>query len=156
MEINITLLGQMITFGLLVWFTMKKVWPPLYKAMQERQSRIADGLAAAERGKHEQELAEKRAEEHLREAKQQAAEILSQAQKRANEIVDEAKENARVEGERMKAAAQADIDQEVNRAKEHLRAEVSRIALAGAEKVLKKEIDAKANSQVLNDLVAQL
>lgn len=156
MNINITLLGQMITFGLLVLFTMKYVWPPIMKAMQARQKRIADGLAAAERGKYEQELAEKRAQERLREAKQQAAEIVAQAQKRANEIIDEAKEAARAEGERMKAAAAADIEQEINRAKEQLRAEVSRIAIAGAEKVLKKEIDAKAHSQVLDDLVAQL
>lgn len=156
MNINITLLGQMITFGLLVWFTMKYVWPPIIKAMQEREKRIADGLAAAERGKHEQELAEKAAEDRMREAKQEAADILAQAQKRANEIVEEAKEAARTEAERIKTAAEADIEQELNRAKEQLRGKVSSIALSGAEKVLKKEIDAKTHSQVLDDLVAQL
>ncbi|MGD8643775.1 MAG: F0F1 ATP synthase subunit B [Chromatiales bacterium] len=156
MEINITLLGQMITFGLLVWFTMKKVWPPLLNAMQERQKRIADGLAAAERGKKEQELAESKIQDQLREAKQQAADIIAQAQKRGNEIVEEAKEAARSEGDRIKAAAGAEIEQEVNRAKEKLRAQVATIAVEGAERILKKEIDPKAHSQVLDDLVAQI
>ncbi len=156
MEINITLLGQMITFGLLVWFTMKMVWPPLLNAMQERQKRIADGLAAAERGKKEQELAEAKVQDQLREAKQQAAEIIAQAQKRGTEIVEEAKEAARSEGDRIKAAAGAEIEQEVNRAKEQLRAQVAAIAVEGAERILKKEIDPKAHSQVLDDLVAQI
>ena len=156
MEINITLLGQMITFGLLVWFTMKKVWPPLLNAMQDRQKRIAEGLAAAERGKKEQELAEAKVQDQLREAKQQAAEIIAQAQKRGTEIVEEAKEAARSEGDRIKAAAGAEIEQEVNRAKEQLRAQVAAIAVEGAERILKKEIDPKAHSQVLDDLVAQI
>ncbi len=156
MEINITLLGQMITFGLLVWFTMKKVWPPLLGAMQDRQKRIAEGLAAAERGKKEQELAEAKVQDQLREAKQQAAEIIAQAQKRGTEIVEEAKEAARSEGDRIKAAAGAEIEQEVNRAKEQLRAQVAAIAVEGAERILKKEIDPKAHSQVLDDLVAQI
>ncbi|HDP89825.1 MAG TPA: F0F1 ATP synthase subunit B [Thioalkalivibrio sp.] len=156
MNFNATLIGQMITFAVFVWFVMKFVWPPLINALNERRAKIADGLAAAEKGKHEQELAKKRATEQLQEAKQQAAEIISQAQKRANEIVEEAKGAARTEGERIKEAARAEIDQEVNRAKEQLRGQVSTIALAGAEKVLKKEIDAKAHSQVLDELVAQI
>ncbi len=156
MNINATLIGQSITFFVFVWFVMKFIWPPLINALNERKKKIADGLAAAEHGKHEQELAEKRAKERLQEAKQQAAEIIAQAQKRANEIVDEAKGAAHEEGDRIKAAAQAEIDQEINRAKEQLRGQVSAIALAGAEKVLKKEIDAKAHSQVLDDLVAQI
>ena len=156
MNFNATLIGQLITFAVFVWFVMKYVWPPLINALNERKAKIADGLAAAERGKHEQELAKKRATEQLHEAKQQAAEIIAQAQKRANEIVDEAKNSARTEGERIKEAAKAEIDQEINRAKEALRAQVSGIALAGAEKVLKKEIDAKAHSQVLDELVAQI
>jgi F-type H+-transporting ATPase subunit b len=155
-NINLTLLGQMITFALLVWVTMKYVWPPIMQAMQERQKKIAEGLAAAERGKHEQELAEKRAQEQLRDAKQQAQDLISQAQKRANEIVEEAKEAARAEGDRIKDAAQAELEQELNRAKEELRAKVSVIALAGAERILKKEIDAKAHQQVLDDLATQL
>jgi F-type H+-transporting ATPase subunit b len=155
-NINLTLLGQMITFALLVWVTMKYVWPPIIKAMEERQKKIAEGLAAAERGKHEQELAEKRAQDQLKEAKQQAQEIISQAQKRANEIVEEAKDTARSEGERIKEAAQAELEQELNRAKEELRGRVSSIALVGAERILKKEIDAGKHQEVLDDLVAEL
>ncbi|MDD3518057.1 MAG: F0F1 ATP synthase subunit B [Chromatiales bacterium] len=156
MNINITLFGQMIAFGVFVYLTMKYVWPPIIKAMQERQKKIADGLAAAERGKHEQQLAEDRAKQVLTEAKQQAGDIISLAQKRANEIVESAKDTARDEGERLKVAAQAEIEQEVNRAREQLRKQVAVIAVAGAEKILKKEIDAKVHAQVVDDLVAQI
>jgi F-type H+-transporting ATPase subunit b len=155
-NITATLIIQIITFGLFVWFTMRFIWRPLTGIMDERNKRIADGLAAAERGQHDQELAQKRAAETLHEAKQQAADILSQAQKRAGEIVEEAKNEARSEGERLVAAAQAEIEQEVNRAKEQLRAQVSAIAVAGAEKVLKREIDAKAHADLLSELVAQI
>lgn len=156
MSINATLIGQMITFGLLVWFTMNFVWPPLIKAMQDRQKRIAEGLASAERGIHEQELARARAAEMLKDAKQQAAEIIAQAQKRAVELVEQSKSEARAEGERQLHAARAEIELEVNRAREHLRTEVAGIAVAGASKILKREIDAKANAQLLDDLVSQL
>ncbi|WP_018233143.1 F0F1 ATP synthase subunit B [Thioalkalivibrio thiocyanodenitrificans] len=156
MNINLTLLGQMITFALLVWVTMKFVWPPIIEAMQERQKKIADGLAAAERGKHEQELAEERAKKVLQEAKQQANEIISQAQKRANEIVESSKDTARQEGERIKASAQSEIEQEVNRAREDLRKQVGLIAVAGAERILKREVDAGAHDQAIQDLAAQI
>lgn len=156
MNINATLIGQMITFGLLVWFTMNFVWPPLIKAMQDRQKRIAEGLASAERGIHEQELARARAAEMLKDAKQQAAEIIAQAQRRAVELVEQSKTEARAEGERQLHAARAEIELEVNRAREHLRTEVAGIAVAGASKILKREIDAKANAQLLDDLVSQL
>ena len=156
MNINATLLGQAISFFVFVWFCMKIVWPPIIAALEERRKKIADGLAAAERGKHEQELAEQRAAELIAEAKQQAAGIIAQAQKRANEIVDESKNTARTEGERILAAANAEIDQEVNRAKEHLRGQVVSIAVAGAGKVLKREIDAKAHDDLLQDLVSQI
>ncbi|TCO81218.1 F-type H+-transporting ATPase subunit b [Plasticicumulans lactativorans] len=156
MNINATLIGQMITFGLLVWFTMNFVWPPLIKAMQDRQKRIAEGLASAERGVHEQELARARAAEMLKDAKQQAAEIIAQAQRRAVELVEQSKTEARAEGERQLHAARAEIELEVNRAREHLRTEVAGIAVAGASKILKREIDAKANAQLLDDLVSQL
>ena len=156
MNINFTLIGQSITFVVFVWFCMKFVWPPIMNALEQRKKKIADGLAAAERGAHEQKLAEKRAAESLHEAKQQAQEIINQAQKRATEIVDEAKENARTEGARIVAAANAEIEQEVNRAREQLRGQVVSLALAGASKVLKKEIDEKANKALLHDLVAQL
>lgn len=156
MNINLTLIGQSITFIAFVWFCLKFVWPPLIGALEERKKKIADGLAAAERGTHEKALAEKRAAETLREAKNQAQEIINQAQKRANEIVEESKGTARTEGERIVTAANAEIEQEVNRAREHLREQVSSLVIAGAEKVLKREIDAKANEDILQDLVAQL
>lgn len=156
MNINLTLIGQSITFIVFVWFCMKFVWPPIMNALEQRKKKIADGLAAAERGAHEKELAEKRAAETLHEAKQKAQEIINQAQKRANEIVEEAKDNARGEAERIVAAANAEIEQEVNRAREQLRGQVVSLAVAGAGKVLKKEIDVKANEQLLQDLVAQL
>ena len=156
MNINLTLIGQTISFFFFVWFCMKYVWPPLINAMQERKEKIADGLAAAERGKHEQALAEERAKADLKQAKQQAAEILAKAERRAGEIIDEAKEAALEEGARIKTAAQAEIEQEVNRARESLRKEVSGLALAGAEKILGREIDAKAHKEVLDKLVAQI
>lgn len=156
MNINLTLIGQSITFMVFVWFCMKYVWPPIMNALEQRKEKIADGLAAAERGVIEQKLAEKRATESLHEAKQQAQEIINQAQKRANEIAEESKDNARAEAERIIAAANAEIEQEVNRAREQLRGQVVSLAVAGAGKVLKKEIDAKANEQLLQDLVAQL
>lgn len=156
MNINATLIGQSIAFFIFVWFVMKYVWPPLIAALEERKKTIADGLAAAERGKHEQELAEKAAEQHIKEAKDQAAEIVAQAQKRASEIVEEAKTGAKEEADRIKTAATAEIDQEVNRAKEHLRQQVAAIAISGAEKVLKREIDAKAHADIVDELVAQI
>lgn len=156
MNINATLLGQMITFALLVWFTMRFVWPPLTKALEERRARIADGLAAAERGVHELELAQRRAGDVLREARQHAADVMVQANKRATEIIEEAKTEARAEGERLMVAARAEIDQEINRAKEQLRADVVTIALAGAAKILEREIDAKAHRDILDKLAAQI
>jgi F-type H+-transporting ATPase subunit b len=156
MNINATLIGQAISFIFFVWFCMKFVWPPIMSALEERKKKIADGLAAAERGKHEQELAEQRAKEVIGEAKQEASNIIAQAQKRASEIVEEAKESARTEGERIVAAANAEIEQEVNRAKEHLRGQVVSIAVAGAGKVLNREIDDKAHDDLLKDLVSQI
>lgn len=156
MNINLTLIGQTITFIVFVWFCMKFVWPPIMSALNERKKKIADGLAAAERGAHEKELAEKKAAEVLHEAKQQAQDIINQAQKRASEIVEESKETARSEGERIIATAQAEIEQEVNRAREELRGQVASLAVAGAGKILKREIDAKANEDLLKDLVAQI
>jgi len=155
-NITATLIGQMLTFAVLIWFVKAVLWEPMLNMLEDRKQRIADGLAAAERGQHEQELAEERAKGALRKAKQQAAEVLVKAERRAGEIVDEAKETAREEGDRIKIAAQAEIDQEVNRARETLRKEISKVALQGAEKILGKEIDAAAHSKVLDDLVAQI
>lgn len=156
MNITATLIGQMLTFMVLIWFIKAVLWEPMLNMLEDRKQRIADGLAAAERGQHEQTLAEERAKDSLKEAKQLAAEVLAKAERRAGEIVDEAKETAREEGDRIKIAAQAEIDQEVNRARETLRKEVSNVALQGAEKILGKEIDAAAHSKVLDDLVAQI
>ncbi|SCZ64392.1 F0F1 ATP synthase subunit B [Thiohalomonas denitrificans] len=156
MNVTATLFGQMLTFFVLVWFVWKFLWDPMTQMMEDRKTRIADGLAAAERGKHEQELAEKRAAEVIHEAKEKAAEIIAQAQKRSSEIVEEAKETARTEGERIKASAQSDIEQEVNRAKESLRGKVVSLSVAGASKVLAREIDEKSQEDLLKDLVAQI
>lgn len=156
MNLNLTLVGQSIAFAIFVWVTMKYVWPPLAAALHERQKKIADGLAAAERGEHEEELARQRATETLREAKDQAAGIIDQAQKRANDVVEEAKNSARTESERIKQAAQAEIDQEVTRAREHLRGQVASIALTGAERVLQERVDDDTHSKVLDELVEDL
>ena len=156
MNFNATLIGQTITFIVFVWFCMKYIWPPLMAALDERNARISEGLAAAQRGQQDLEEAQAKVGESLGEAKQQAQEIINQAQKRANEIVDEAKDAARGEADKIKAAATADIDQQINSAREHLRKEVSSIALAGAEQILKREVDARAHAVVLDELVAQI
>ena len=156
MNINATLIGQAIAFGVFIAFCMKYVWPPIMQALEERTKKIADGLAAAERGRHEQELAEKRAQQVISEAKEQANEIISQAQRRSNEIVDESKDTARVEGERILTSAQAEIEQEANKAKDELRGQVGSIALAGAAKILNREIDDKAHTDLLKELVSRI
>ncbi|MCP5013391.1 MAG: F0F1 ATP synthase subunit B [Aestuariibacter sp.] len=156
MNFNATLIGQTITFIVFVWFCMKYIWPPLMAALDERNARITEGLAAAERGQKDLEEAKSKIGENLNEAKQQAQEIINQAQKRANEIVDGAKDIAREEADKIKNAATADIDQQVNSAREHLRKEVSVIALAGAEQILKREVNADAHAAVLDELVAQI
>ena len=156
MSINATLIGQAIWFAIFIWITMKYVWPPLQKAMADRQTQIAEGLAAAERGKHEQELAAKRSADALREAKEKSAELVAQAEKRAQQIIEEAKGNAKVEADKVVAGAKAEIDQEVNRAKEGLRQQVSALAIAGAEKILRKEIDAKAHAAMLTTIAKEL
>lgn len=156
MNVTATLFGQIIVFALLIWFVNRFLWGPLTTVMEQRKKRIADGLAAAERGKHEQELAEQRAAEKLKEAKEKAAEIIAQAQKRASEIIEESKDTARAEGERLIAAANAEIEQEANRAREELRGKVVSLAVAGAGKVLKREVDAKVHDELLRDLAGQL
>ncbi len=156
MNFNATLIGQSITFLVFVWFCMKYVWPPLMQALEERQAKIADGLAAAERGQQDLEKAKAKVGDDMKVAKVQAQEIINQAQKRANEIVDEAKGAARTEADKIKASAEAEIEQSINSAKEQLRKDVSAIAISGAEQILKKEIDAKSHSAVLDDLMAQI
>jgi F-type H+-transporting ATPase subunit b len=156
MNFNATLIGQSITFIVFVWFCMKYIWPPLMAALDERNARISEGLAAAQRGQQDLEDAQVKVSESLNDAKSQAQEIINQAQKRANEIVDEAKDSARDEADKIKLAASADIDQQVTAAREQLRKEVSVIALAGAEQILKREVDAKVHADVLDELVAQI
>ena len=156
MSINATLIGQMITFALLVWFTMKYVWPPLIQSLEERKKKIAEGLAAAERGQEEMQLAEKKAIGVLREAKEQSADIVNLAQKRANEIVEESKEAAKREGDRLIGAAKAQIDQEVQQAKENLRQEVSALALSAAEQILSAEIDKTKHQEILSKVSDKL
>lgn len=156
MNINATLIGQVITFAVFVWFCMKLVWPFLLNAMQDREKKIADGLDAANRAQRDLEQAQAKVEEQLRESKEKAAEIIEQANKRASQIIDEAKEAASQEGERLVAAAQAEIEQEANRAKEVLRQQVSELAVAGASKILAKSIDESAHSELLDQLVKEL
>ncbi|MBV1960554.1 MAG: F0F1 ATP synthase subunit B [Immundisolibacteraceae bacterium] len=156
MGVNATLLGQMITFILFVLFTMKFVWPPLTAAMAERAERIADGLAAAEKGQQAGEEAKVQVEAALNEARTEAAALIAQAQKRHNDVVDEAKGVAAEEGSRILEAARAQIEQETTLARETLRKQVAVLAVAGAEKILVREIDAAGHEQMLNELAGQL
>ncbi len=156
MNINLTLIGQMIAFICFVMFCMKYVWPPILAAMAEREKKIADGLAAADRASHDLELAKEKAVERLTEAKHEAAAIIDAAGKRSNQIVDEAKSAAVVEADRVKASAQAEIEQEINRAREQLRGQVAALSLAGAEKILGAAIDQKVHAGLVDKLAAEL
>ena len=156
MNINATLIAQAIMFALFVWFCMSFVWPPIVGALEARQKQIADGLAAADRGKHELEASAKTAALELRAAKEKATEIIGQAEKRASEIVEESKIQAKTEGDRIIGGAKAEIDQEVNRAKEGLRQQVAALAVAGAEKILRREIDAHAHASMLATIANEL
>ena len=156
MNINITLIAQALTFAVFIWFTAKIVWPHLAAAIEARQKHIAEGLAAAERGKQDLEQAAVRTADMLTQAKQQAQEILAQAEKRASQIIDEAKTSAVEEGQRLVAGAKAEIDQEVSRARETLRTQVAALAVAGAEQILRREVDQKAHAELLASVQSQL
>ncbi|MDI5935069.1 F0F1 ATP synthase subunit B [Halomonas kalidii] len=156
MNINMTLIGQTIAFAIFVWFCLKYVWPPISNALHERQKKIADGLDAASRATRDLELAQERANETLRESKEQASQILEQAHKRSAQMIEEARDQARVEGERLVAGARAEIEQEIHRAKDELRAQVSTLAVAGAERVLEASVDEKAHRKLLDKLAAEL
>jgi F-type H+-transporting ATPase subunit b len=156
MNLNATILGQIFAFFVFAWFCMNYVWPPIVKALEERQKKIADGLEAAGRASKDLELAQERAAEMLKEAKTNSAGIIDQANKRANQIIDEAKEKAREEGNRLKAGAQAEIEQQLNQAREQLRQQVAVLAVAGAEKILESSVDAKAHEDMLSKLAASL
>jgi len=155
-NINLTLIGQMIAFVCFVVFCMKYVWPPILAAMAEREKKIADGLAAADRASHDLELAQEKAVERLKEAKVEAAGIVDSANKRAGQLVEEAKDAAVVEADRVKASAQAEIEQEVNRAREQLRGQVAALVLTGAEKALGSAIDQDAHNELVEKLASEL
>lgn len=156
MEINATLIGQLITFAILVWFTMRYVWPPIVKAMNDREKKIAAGLESAERGKRELELAERKALNIIREAKEEASRIIEQSHKRADNLVEEAKEKSRQEAERIVERAREEISREVIHAKEELRKQLASLAIAGAEKVIRQQLDAKAHATLLNQFAAEI
>jgi F-type H+-transporting ATPase subunit b len=155
-NINLTLLGQTLAFAIFVWFCMKFVWPPVTAAMSARQKKIAEGLDAAGRAQQDLKLAQEKVSNTLRETKEQAAQILEQANKHANSIIEQAKEQARAEGERLIAGARAEIEQEVNRAKDQLRNQVAALAVAGAEKILESQVDAKVHNDLVEKLASQL
>ncbi len=156
MNLTATLIGQMLTFAALIWFVQRFLWGPLTQIMEDRKTRIADGLAAADRGRQQKELAEDRAKGVLQEARTQAGQIINHAEKRAGEIVEEAKEAAHAEGQRLVHAAEAEIQLETNRAREQLRAQVAALAVAGAEKILQREVDVAAHQDALDKVVEQI
>ncbi len=156
MNPNITLLGQMITFAILIWFTVKFIWPPLMGAIEERQQKIAEGLAAADNAQKSLAQSQDKVAEELKAARGKANEIIEQAHQRANQLIDTAKHDAIAEGSRQRALADAEIVAAANRAKEDLRKQVSALAVAGAEKLLKREIDANDHKALIEDLAAQL
>src|SRR6266545_3603741 len=146
MNLNLTLIAQAVSFTAFIWFTVKFVWPHMLRAIETRQKTIADGLAAAEQGRRSLEVSTRQADDAIKEARARATEILAQAEKRAAQMVDEARGAAKEEGNREKAAAKAEIIQEVSRAREQLRDQVAALAVSGAEKILRREVDAKAHS----------
>jgi len=155
-DINLTLIGQSIAMLVFVWFCMKFIWPPLLAAIEDRQQQIEDGLAAADRGQEKLVQAAAEADELVVDARRQATTILDQANARANEIVADGKADGVKERERQLVAATAEIEQEANRAREELRGQVSAVALAGAEKILSREIDAKTHQDILGKLAQEL
>ena len=156
MNLNLTLFAQAATFALFIWFTVKFVWPPLLRAIETRQKTIADGLAEAERGRSSLADAQKQTDVLLRDARARAQEIVAAAEKAASQRVEDSKHQAKTEGDRIVAAAHAQIQQEVQSAKQQLREQVAQLAVSGAEKILRREVDAKAHADMLNQLKAQL
>jgi F-type H+-transporting ATPase subunit b len=156
MNLNLTLFAQAITFALFIWFTVKFVWPPLLRAIEARQKTIADGLAEAERGRSSLADAQKQTDQILRDARNRAQEVVAAAEKSASQRIEESKSQAKTEGERIVAAAHAQIEQEVQSARQQLREQVAQLAVAGAEKILKREVDARAHADMLNQLKAQI
>jgi F-type H+-transporting ATPase subunit b len=156
MDINFTLVMQAVAFAAFIWFTAKFVWPPLMGAIETRQKQIADGLAAGEEGKQSLANAERRIADMLTEAKSRSSDIITQGEKLKTETVEAAKLEAKAEAERILAAARSEIQQEISRAKEALRDQVSDLAVAGATKILQREVDAKAHADLLASIRQQL
>src|SRR3954469_3316529 len=156
MNLNFTLVAEAIAFSAFIWFTVRFVWPPMLRAIEARQKTIADGLAAAEQGKKSLEVSSKQADAAIKDARGRAADIIGQAEKRAAQMIDEARTAAKEEGNREKTAAKAEIAQEVTRAREQLRDRVASLAVAGAEKILRREVDAKAHGDLLESIKRQL
>jgi len=156
MNLNLTLIAQVISFSAFIWFTVKFVWPFMLRAIETRQKTIADGLAAAEQGRKSLETSTKQADEEIKRARERAAEIISQAEKRDAQMIEQARLAAKAEGDREKAAAKAEIEQQVTRAREQLRDRVASLAVAGAEKILRREVDAKAHGELLDSIKRQL
>jgi F-type H+-transporting ATPase subunit b len=156
MNFNLTLITQALVFAAFIWFTVKFVWPPLLRAIETRQKTIADGLAAAEQGRKALEVSTQQADESISQARSRAAEVITQAEKRAAQMIEEARNAAKEEGNREKAAAKAEIEQQVTRAREQLRDQVASLAVAGAEKILRREVDAKAHGELLDSIKKQL
>lgn len=156
MNINATLLGQALAFALFVWFCMKFVWPPLIKAIEDRQKAIADGLSAAERAEKDLALAKANASDRMKEAKRTATEVIEQANKRKAQIIDEAREEAEVERRKLLNQAQSEIEAERVRARDELRKQVAALAIAGAEKILERSIDKDAHKDILENITAKL
>jgi F-type H+-transporting ATPase subunit b len=156
MSFNLTLIAQALTFALFILFTVKVVWPYMLRAIEARQKTIAEGLAAAEQGRKSLEQSARQAGEEVAGARSRAADIISQAERRAAQMIEEARGSAKAEGEREKAAARSDIQQEVSRARETLRDQVAALAMAGAEKILRREVDAKAHADLLDAIKKQL
>jgi F-type H+-transporting ATPase subunit b len=156
MNFNLTLIAQGLVFFAFILITVKFVWPPLLRAIETRQNTIADGLAAGEQGRRSLETSSREAEKTIQDARSRAADILAQAEKRSAQMIDEARSAAKEEAGREKAAAKAEIDQERTRAREQLRDSVASLAVAGAEKILRREVDAKAHAQLLEEMKRQL
>jgi F-type H+-transporting ATPase subunit b len=156
MNLTFTLFAQAFVFIAFVLFTKRFIWPYMLRAIEARQKTIADGLAAAEQGRRSLETSTRQAEDAISQARGRAAEILAQAEKRAAQLVDEARAAAKEEGNREKAAAKAEIEQEATRAREQLRDQVASLAVAGAEKILRREVDAKAHADLLESIKRQL
>lgn len=156
MDINFTLVMQAVAFAAFIWFTAKFVWPPLMRAIETRQKQIADGLAAGEEGRQGLATAERRIADMLAEAKTRSADIISQGEKLKTETVEAAKNDAKTEADRILAAARSEIEQELNRAKEALRDRVADLAVAGASKILQREVDAKAHADLLASIRNEL